>query len=103
MRTKQLAAGAAIVGGVGLNLVSGWARMPTHPRPSYRTNPTLLADFHHRAGALRASPDIASDPGITSSTVAYDSGGFWYFGTWVQLFGSECHMPANSDSAEPHY
>jgi Polyphosphate kinase 2 (PPK2) len=36
---------------------------------------------------------------------AFDGGlgqwGFWYFGNRVQLFGSECQMPANSDSAEP--
>jgi hypothetical protein len=37
---------------------------------------------------------------------AFDGGlrqwGFWYFGSWVPLFGSECQMPANTGTAEPH-
>jgi hypothetical protein len=37
---------------------------------------------------------------------AFDGGmrqwGFWYFGNWVPLFGSECQIPAHTETGENH-
>ena len=71
MRTKQLVAGAAIVGGVGLNLV-GLAGIIVNADAS----PLVVATVQDPSGPTftiepapsAPSPDIASDPGIASST-----------------------------------
>ena len=54
MRTKQLAAGAAIVGDVGLNLVGLGDECRRIPARRIEPTGSFWADFHHRAGALRA-------------------------------------------------
>ena len=59
---------------------------------------------------LPPQPDTPPPPPLQygSQTVspAFDIGtrqwGFWYFGGWVPLFGSECQPPADSGTAEPH-
>jgi hypothetical protein len=71
MRTKQLVAGAAIVGGVGLNLV-GLAGMDVNadaspPVVSNQPDPSGPT-FTIEPAPSAPSPDIASDPGIASST-----------------------------------
>jgi hypothetical protein len=68
MRTKQLAAGAAIVGGVGLNLVGLGANADASP-PVVSNEPDPSGPtFTIEPAPSAPSPDIASDPGITSST-----------------------------------
>jgi hypothetical protein len=68
MRTRQLAAGAAIVGGVGLNLVGLGANADASP-PVVSNEPDPSGPtFTIEPAPSAPSPDIASDPGITSST-----------------------------------
>jgi hypothetical protein len=70
MRTKQLVAGAGIVGGVGLNLV-GLAGMVVNAdaSPSFVSNEPdpSFPTFTIEPAPSAPSPDIASDTGIASS------------------------------------
>ena len=69
----------------------------TTPLPSPCVAPPQLPD---------APPPQPFQCGGQTVSPAFDGGlrqwGFWYFGNWVPLYGSECPMPANDDSSEPH-
>ena len=80
-----------------------WLRSPTSG--SWESTTVLPSPC-----VLPPQPDAPPPPplqyGGQTVSPAFDGGmrqwGFWYFGNWVPLFGSECQTPAHPQNAEPH-